>query len=33
VNVPTLQEWALILLGLMLAGFGGWQVRRKVIAR
>jgi hypothetical protein len=33
VPVPTLQEWALILLGLMLAGFGGWQVRRKVIAR
>lgn len=32
-NVPTLQEWALILLGFMLAGFGGWQVRRRAIAR
>ena len=33
VSVPTLQEWALILLALMLAGFGGWHVRRKAIAR
>jgi len=32
-NVPTLQEWALILLGLMLAGLGAWQQRRKAIAR
>ncbi len=23
-NVPTLQEWSLILLGLMLAALGGW---------
>ncbi|MFC5496940.1 IPTL-CTERM sorting domain-containing protein [Caenimonas terrae] len=32
VSVPTLQEWALIFLGLMLAGVGGWQVRRRAIA-
>jgi len=31
--IPTLQEWTLLLLGLMLAGLGGWQVRRKAIAR
>lgn len=29
VGAPTLQEWALIMLGLMLAGLGGWHVRRK----
>jgi Ice-binding-like/IPTL-CTERM motif len=29
VAVPTLQEWALIFLGLILAGVGGWHVRRK----
>ena len=28
-GAPTLQEWALIMLGLMLAGLGGWHVRRK----
>lgn len=33
VPAPTLQEWALIFLGLMLAGVGGWHVRRKSIAR
>lgn len=33
IAVPTLQEWALIFLGLMLAGAGGWHVRRKSIAR
>lgn len=32
-NVPTLQEWALMLLGLMVAGFGGWQLRRKATLR
>ncbi|RZJ17665.1 MAG: IPTL-CTERM sorting domain-containing protein [Haliea sp.] len=32
-TVPTLQEWALILLGLMLAGFGGWKLRRQAIDR
>ena len=30
---PTLQEWALILVGLMLAGMGGWHVRRKGTVR
>lgn len=30
-SAPTLQEWALIFLGLMLAGVGGWHVRRKSI--
>ena len=30
---PTLQEWALIFLGLMLAGVGGWHVRRKIVVR
>lgn len=30
-SVPTLQEWALIFLGLMLAGVGGWYVRRQSI--
>ena len=33
VPAPTLQEWALIFLGLMLAGVGGWQVRRKSVVR
>lgn len=33
VSAPTLQEWALIFLGLMLAGVGGWHVRRKTIGR
>ena len=33
VPAPTLQEWALIFLGLMLAGVGGWHVRRKSIVR
>ncbi len=33
VSAPTLQEWALIFLGLMLAGMGGWQVRRKSVVR
>lgn len=33
VPAPTLQEWALIFLGLMLAGLGGWHVRRKSIVR
>jgi len=31
--IPSLQEWTLVLLGLMLAGFGGWQLRRRVVAR
>lgn len=30
---PTLQQWALILVGLMLAAMGGWQVRRKSAVR
>ena len=33
IPAPTLQEWALIFLGLMLAGVGGWHVRRKIIFR
>jgi len=33
VSAPTLQEWALILVGLMLAGMGGWHVRRKSAVR
>ena len=33
VPAPTLQEWALIFLGLMLAGMGGWYVRRKSLVR
>lgn len=33
VNVPTLQEWSLIFLGLMLAAMGGWYVRRQGIRR
>ena len=33
VSIPTLQEWALILLAMMLAGVGGWQVRRKASIR
>lgn len=33
VGAPTLQEWALIFLGLMLAALGGWQVRRKSLGR
>ena len=33
IAAPTLQEWALIFLGLMLAGVGGWHVRRKIIVR
>ena len=33
IPAPTLQEWALIFLGLMLAGVGGWQVRRKSVVR
>ena len=33
IPAPTLQEWALIFLGLMLAGVGGWHVRRKIIVR
>ena len=32
-SVPTLQEWALIFLGLMLAGMGGWYVQSKSLAR
>jgi hypothetical protein len=30
---PTLQEWALIFLGLMLAAMGGWYVRRQGMGR
>jgi hypothetical protein len=33
VLAPTLQEWALIALGLMLAAMGGWYVRRHGMAR
>lgn len=33
IGAPTLQEWALIFLGLMLAAVGGWQVRRNSLGR
>lgn len=33
ISVPTLQEWALIFLGLMLATMGGWYVRRQGMGR
>jgi hypothetical protein len=33
VPAPTLQQWAMVMLGLMLAALGGWQVRRKRIER
>lgn len=33
VSVPTLQEWTLIFLGLLLATMGGWYVRRQGIGR
>lgn len=33
VSAPTLQEWALVFLGLMLAAVGGWQVRRRSLGR
>jgi hypothetical protein len=33
ISVPTLQEWALIFLGLMLATMGGWYVRRQSVGR
>jgi hypothetical protein len=29
-TIPTLPEWGLIVFGLMVAGFGGWYVWRKV---
>ena len=32
-DVPTLQEWALIFLGLMLATVGGWYARRQGLIR